>query len=392
MKNQILQFIIPFLLILSLDGLSNLNAQTDGEGIVIGSYYKFQSEILGEERTLLVHLPQGYDQSESEYPVLYLLYGDHVTTYFAEAVSILDRFGNTGTIPPMILVSVMNTDRYRDLLPYKPDGSPTGIDNFQEFFSEELIPWVDKKFRTKDFRILMGPQAGANFGIYTLFDEPDLFDAYILNHPFRWAGGNDLVWNGIETFFTDNQTFKKFLFITYRVDDELEKEGIKYLTSLKDLVNAKQINDFRFVMNDLGNNDEFIQPMGLREGIKELFIHYPFPDEIEVNGLEDISNYYYKLSSEYSFNVDIPVHVLSVQSDHLSERGKTEEALVIWEYMRENYPRPGDAYWRLGNYYKSKGDKKQAIEYFKKLIELYPDVAMARRMVEELEKELEKEK
>lgn len=31
-----------------------------------------------------------------------------------------------------------------------------------------------------------------------------------------------------------------------------------------------------------------------------------------------------------------------------------------------------------------------AIEYFKKLIELYPDVALARRYLEELEKEAEK--
>lgn len=390
MKNQIIQLIISSLLILSLDGLSNLNAQTDGEGIVIGSYHKIQSEILGEERTLLVHLPEGYNQSDAKYPVLYLLYGDHMTTYFAETVSILDRFGSTGRIPRMILVSVENTDRYRDLLPFQADGSPTGIDNFQAFFSKELIPWVDEKYRTKDYRVLVGPQAGANFGLYTMIDEPELFDAYILNHPFRWHSGNEKVWELVNTFFAENESFKNFLHITYRTGDELEIKGEKYLVDFKQLVDKMGSEHFRFKLDYLENNTEFIQPLGLRKGIKELFIQYPFPDDLDVNSLADIAGYYEKLSAEYGFTVDMPAHVLSVQSDKLSEKGKTDEAFIIWEYMRDNYPRPGDAYWRLGNYYKNLGDKKLALEYFRKLIDLFPDAGMVKRMVEELEKEIEK--
>jgi predicted alpha/beta superfamily hydrolase len=370
----------------------NLVAYTQQEqnAIVIGTYHRIHSEILGEERVLLVHLPEGYDQAEAKYPVLYLLYGDHMTTYFAETVSILDRFGSTGRIPPMILVSIENTDRYRDLIPYRNDGSPTGIDKFQKFFSEELIPWVDENYRTKDYRILVGPQAGANFGLYTMIDEPELFDAYILNHPFRWQSGPDKVWNQLVTFFENNRSFKNFLYITYCTGDDLEVKGEKYLIDLEKFIKQTGPENFRLKLNHLAGNTEFVQPLGLREGIKELFNQYPFPDDLEIQSLDDISEYYQKLSADLGFEVDMPEHVLTMQSDKLVDRGRTAEALRIWEYMRDNYPRPGNAYWRLGNYYKDKEEYELAIKYFKQLIELYPDVAMARRLVEELEKKIEK--
>ncbi len=370
--------------------LPDISAQEDGEEIVIGNFYKLDSKILDEERTILVHLPQGYHQTDADYPVVYLLYGDQVTTYFAEAVAVLDRLGQTGRIPPMILVSVMNKDRYRDLLPLYPDGSRTGIGNFQKFFSEELFPWVKKNYRTKDYRILVGPQAGGNFGLHTLASQPELFDALILNNPFRWVGGRDLLCKETEWYFGCNQTIKKFVYITYDADDELDKEGIKYLTNFKELVDTTQPAGFTLELDFREYHDEFIQPFGLREGIKKLFVDYPFPENLVIEGLKDIAAYYGKLSAEYGFSIDVPEHVLTIQSDKLTDRGKTEEALAIWHYMIDHYPRPGNAYWRLANYHRERENKELAIEYFKKLIDLYPDVAMARRYLEELEKEKKK--
>lgn len=69
------------------------------------------------------------------------------------------------------MVGIENTNRYRDLLPQKSDGSPTGIDNFIGFFIEELIPFIENNYRIKDYRIIMGPQVGANFVIYTMFEK-----------------------------------------------------------------------------------------------------------------------------------------------------------------------------------------------------------------------------
>ena len=52
-------------------------AQQEGEPVSIGTYRVMHSKILNEDRTLLIHLPRGYEHSKSSYPVIYMLYGDH---------------------------------------------------------------------------------------------------------------------------------------------------------------------------------------------------------------------------------------------------------------------------------------------------------------------------
>ncbi|MCI0472203.1 MAG: esterase family protein, partial [Ignavibacteria bacterium] len=105
------------------------------------------SKILDEDRTLLVSLPDDYESSKLAYPVLYLLYGDQVKGYYAEAVNIVHRLSGGGEIPPFIIVGVANTDRYRDCLPLQRDGKPGGADKFLRFFSEELNSFISANYR-----------------------------------------------------------------------------------------------------------------------------------------------------------------------------------------------------------------------------------------------------
>ena len=161
--------------------LSAAPLQKDGDPVAIGTYRTLHSAILGEERQLLVHVPADYDRTTLRYPVLFQLYGQQVTNYLADAVMTAERLGNFADIPPLIIVGVANTDRYRDNLPIQPDGkSPAGADAFLRFFAEELIPFVDRHYRTKPYRLLVGPQAGAAFGLYALTTRPGLFNASIL--------------------------------------------------------------------------------------------------------------------------------------------------------------------------------------------------------------------
>jgi predicted alpha/beta superfamily hydrolase len=157
-----------------------LPSQKDGEDIVIGKYRRLFSRITNEERTLLVRLPRSYDGSDLSYPVLYLLYGQNITEYLLPAVSACEGLAGTGAIPEMIVVAVANAERYRDYSSIA-DGQ---IENTVRFFREELIPFVKENYRTKDFRIVAGPQAGAVFSFYSLMNHPDLFHAYILENPF----------------------------------------------------------------------------------------------------------------------------------------------------------------------------------------------------------------
>jgi enterochelin esterase-like enzyme len=107
-----------------------------------------KSEILKGERKYAVYLPPDYDISERSYPVLYLLHGggDDQTGWvqFGEVLSIADKAIREGTATPMIIVMPdANTGRRG----YFND--PKGDWNYENFFFDELMPHVEKKYRIK---------------------------------------------------------------------------------------------------------------------------------------------------------------------------------------------------------------------------------------------------
>jgi uncharacterized protein len=367
-------------------------AQQDGDPVSIGTYRVIHSKILNEDRTLLIHLPRGYEQATVSYPVIYMLYGNHVTTYFAKSVASVDSLGSSGRTPNFILVGLMNTDRYRDLIP-ESEGKPTGIGDFTRFLNEELFPYVQKNFRAKPYRIFVGPQAAANFGLYNMMKDPDMFNAFIIENPFRWRGGRDTMMDTASSFFQSRREFLRFLHIAYRDLDELEKEGLPTLKKFAQIIEQAGCEGFRLKLDYLADNKDFLPPLRIMEGLKELFIDYPFPQDLKVESLDDVLAYYKKLSAEYGFNVDVPHHVLTLQSNSLMKMGKTEEMLQILRYMLVKDPSSGNALWRLGNHYEGTGELEKAVECYERMIKFMgSDAGMVKGKADALRKKIAEKK
>jgi hypothetical protein len=101
-----------------------------------------------------------------------------------------------GLIPEVMLVAVPNLSdetRARDLTPpglhqdhEKPD-SPLGRgDAFLAFLRDELIPKVERDYRTAPFRMLAGHSRSGVFVLYSLIAEPALFDARFAHSAPVW--------------------------------------------------------------------------------------------------------------------------------------------------------------------------------------------------------------
>ena len=362
-------------------------ASSDGDPVVIGTYRHIYSERLGEDRPLLVSLPEDYGESSASYPVLYVLYGDQVRGYFAEAVHIVSRLSDEGSIPPMIIVGVANVDRYRDLSPVGRRGNPSGIEPFSRFVEKELVPFIDSEYRTKDYRVLVGPQAGAAFGLYTLAERPGLFDAYILENPFRSEAVRDVLMPMIERFIEEGTPSYTFIQITCS-----DREGyldkvteVEYMREFQRMVERRDPADLTLITRYVENIPDFIPPLSLGEGLRELFGEYAFPGDREVRDLTDISSYYDSLSEKLGFEIMIPEKVLADEASGLAEKGGSEAAIEILEYLIEIYPSSLNGYWRLANLYRELGDRETAIENYRKCLEIMPNMPPARHWLEKLE-------
>lgn len=122
---------------------------------------KFYSKVCGEYRRMLVYTPAEYDsQPGKRYPVLYLQHGggeDETGWIFqGHADIILDNMVAEGKAVPMIIV--MNSGYARH------PGSDDSFDAFEEMMIKEVIPFVDKRYRTiadRDHRAVAGLSWGA---------------------------------------------------------------------------------------------------------------------------------------------------------------------------------------------------------------------------------------
>ena len=274
----------PFTLLLAVSiavGLSVASPASsqearDGEPVQIGTYRHVHSEILDEDRLLLVCLPEGYGESSISYPVLYVLYGDQVRGYFAEAVHVVQRLSGEGNMPQMIVVGVANVDRYRDLSPVGRRGGPSGIEPFSRFVEEELLLFIESEYRTKDYRALVGPQAGAAFGLYTLAKRHGLFDAFIIENPFRSPPVYDLLMPMMEKIVDEGLPSYTFLQIMCS-----DREGyldkaveVEYVRRFEKMVEEGSPHNLTVVTHYVENIEDFLPPLLLKEGLRELFHEY----------------------------------------------------------------------------------------------------------------------
>ena len=121
------------------------------------STFKLESEILKEERSMVVALPEGYEAGDLSYPVLYVLDAEGENN-FSGTVATLNDLVVEKIASPMIVVGIRNTNRNRDMIPdsvaHRPGSG--GSEKFLEFISDELMPYVKKNYRAREFSALYG--------------------------------------------------------------------------------------------------------------------------------------------------------------------------------------------------------------------------------------------
>jgi enterochelin esterase-like enzyme len=146
------------------------------------SYRYYHSTELGA-RPVVIYTPPGYEKdSNTKYPVLYLLHGttdtEETWTKVGRANVILDNLIAQGKAKPMIIV--MPYGRAYPVIS-KSSGSLRNWENLQEFkkdFLNNLVPFVEQNYRVKkdkDSRAIAGFSGGGGETLYLGLNNPEMF-------------------------------------------------------------------------------------------------------------------------------------------------------------------------------------------------------------------------
>ncbi|MEP7237712.1 MAG: alpha/beta hydrolase-fold protein [Ferruginibacter sp.] len=226
-------------ILLLLSYTFTLTAQTKTtKPFSIGEIANLKSVILGENRTLNIYLPDGYNDKE-KYPVIYLLDGS-ANEDFLHIVGLVQFFNMTFKMPNTIIVGIANVDRRRDFTfpttkaDLKKDYPTTGGSaKFIDFVEKELQPYIKANYKTNDTSYVIGQSLGGLVATEILLKKPGLFTNYIIVSPSLWWDDESLL-KEAPALLAKQTDIKKWVYISVGAEGKvMEGDAADLLKALQ---------------------------------------------------------------------------------------------------------------------------------------------------------------
>jgi predicted alpha/beta superfamily hydrolase len=317
-----------------------------------------KSDVLGEERTVLVRTPAGYEAGKERYPVLYMTDGN---AHMAHTASTIEFLARNGRMAELIVVGITNTDRTRDLTPTRvriESGSgaqfPTsgGADKFLKFIETELIPEIEKRYRVHPYRILAGHSFGGLFAIHAMLSRPELFNSYIAVSPsLQWD--DDLEIKRATEFFKDKKEWNATLFVSLGNEPGLIGDSF---ASFRRLLNGTKVAGFEWQAEQMEDEDH--GSVVLRShylGLRKIYEGWQIPRDPQTGfftaDLKTSDEHYKNLSRKFGYTINPPEALINQLGYQSLFAGKNEEAIGIFKSNVERYPNSANVYDSLAEAY-----------------------------------------
>lgn len=327
------------------------------------------SEKLKGNRELYISLPASYEKNKTkQYPLLVLLDGDYLINPFTGALTYGSYWDD---LPEVIIVGITqnqndqrNIDCGVDPVTGMPDGKSV---DFFDFISLELIPMIQKEYRTTNFKIIAGHDTTAAYLNFFLYKDKPLFNAYISLSP-------ELPVNmeGALPDLLANSKIPLFYYLSTADGDEkkMREQIINLDTKLKAIKNPelnykfddfKEASHYSLVLHSIPSALYQIfsvaQPISVLEyktkivTLKEGYVDY-------------LKNKYYII--ENSFGIKSPIRISdfkAIETAILENKDYNElDALAI--LADKNYPKSMLGDYELAIMFENKGDNPRAVRYY----------------------------
>lgn len=404
---------IILLLILSI--LTNLvfaQGKVEKENIVIGKRDSIQSKILGEQRKIWVHVPNGANQ---KYPVVYVLDGD---SHFSSVVGMIQQLSTINgnmMCPKMIVVGIPNTDRTRDLTPTHIDADPFvpadstfyktsgGSENFIAFIEKELMPYIDAKYPTAPYKMLIGHSLGGLAVMQTFIHHNDLFNSYICIDPSMWWDNQKLLketqkvlaekkfdgkslYLGIANTLEEGMDIKKV-----EKDTSIDSKHIRSILTLTAAFEKNKQNGLNYRGKYYPDDTHGSAPLITEYDALRFFFDF-FPLKLSEKDFSDSTgtlatkyqNHFNLISQKMGYQVKPNEGLINSMGYDFLSRKVYKTAESFFKLNIENYSESENVYDSYGDYFIAIGDKSNAIIQLKKALSIKEN-EVSRKKLSELE-------
>ncbi len=219
-------------------------AKTKSTPIVSGYMYEHSSAVLNQSRRYMVSLPERYHSDQRHYPTIYVIDSDFQFQHTSALVTNLSRMGK---IPPMIVIGVANQGQkdyiYHTTWPSENNNEYGGAQSFYNYIEQELVPLINKNYRTNSQQALAGYSLGGLFTTYVMMQKNTSFNAFLAMSPSAWFD-NHAITTKLPLQLSKNKQAFAPLFIS--VANEKEMGVRKLVDALKKSTNKELANQWQF--------------------------------------------------------------------------------------------------------------------------------------------------
>lgn len=396
-----------------LANLSFSQGKVDNDKIVIGKTDSVQSAILGEHRKIWVYVPDGAPNSKDHYPVVYLLDGDG---HFSSVVGMLQQLstGGNNNCPKMIVVAIPNTDRTRDLTPTHVDADPLMMDsafsktsgggeNFIAFIEKELMPYIEAKYPTAPFKMLIGHSFGGLTVMQIFTHHTQLFNAYVCIDPSMWWDQGKLLkqtqqylaekkfdgkslYLGIANTMEEGMDIKKVM-----KDTSVNSRHIRSILALRSAFEKNKQNGLRFQSQYFPDDSHGSVPLITEYNALRFFFDF-FPLKFNMKDYTDSTaaladkykTHFALLSQKMGYTLKPDEGEINFIGYEILKQKQYKKAGDLFRLNIENYPEGYNVYDSYADYLIAIGDKTNAIVYLKKALAISENEE-SRKKLKELE-------
>ena len=398
--------VFVYLLLLTLNTFSQ-----DKYLAQIGEIDSLYSKTLQEQRQFWVQLPQNFSPKR-RYPVVYVLDGEtHLPT-----VSIVQRYYSGGFTPEMILVGISNqNNRTRDLTISKITNRQGSTFNFEtgeaekftQFIKNELIPFIDKKYLTTNYRTLIGHSFGGLFAINTLLHHSEMFANYLAIDPSLDWDNQKLVKEAVD-ILKEKKFKNKSLFISLGGQLHMQRNDVNLKNIMDDksdytlfgrsnlefteIAKANKNNglktEWKFYKNDFHGTISF---PSIRDGLISFFKWYEIRDTDKFNNPETSTKDLLKIIKDQEerylkhfgyFTPPFDEELLIMSGYMFLDMEQVDRSLAFFKLAIKYYPGSANTFDALADYYSRQKHYKKALENVTKAYQISKSEFHLKRMKE----------
>lgn len=334
------------------------------------------SKLFGGARSVLVDLPDSYVTGGRRYPVVYVLDG---TIHAFHTAATAKALSDNGRMPEVIVVGVRHDDRVRELTPTEVaqatvDGdlvrfpNSGGAAKTLAFLETELIPDIEKRYRTEPFRILSGHSFGGMFALDAFFTNPKLFNTVIATSPTVWWDNKYLTRRALQ-FVEKAGDVKGTVVLAVGKEFPAMNDNIKELETV--LARAKGLTVHSYYLEE---EDHFSTAVpGTYSALRKIFA----PWYLKIDSSGDVTTLWpraqahaQELSKQYGYRIAVPEERANSIGYILLRAKRNDKALEVFQANVTTYAGSANAHDSLGDAYAATGDNQRAWQNYERAVQL----------------------